>query len=414
MQEGKLQESLEPLTKLNADFPNWADPYFYLGLAHLRQGETELAALEISKAIEINRNNYQYHAAMAQIYLIQGDFNSAKKSAARSLTLNKKNLPAALILGQSMIGTKEFDQALRVYEELNNKIPDNPDILYNLAIAYLGMQKQAEAIELLNQILAITPDQVRAITLLLRLTSANDLENAANFVRGQLEKAPESSNLYVLLGKIQVSQNKTSEAVTSFETALQKDPTNSQASVAAGQLLAGLGENNKALAIFEDMLARNPGSIVARMGIATLKLAEDDPAGAMDLYREILTLEDGYAPAANNLAWLIAESPDGDLGEALRLAMLAKQAFPEDPDISDTLGWVHYKRGTHSLAIPQFEMALAGKPNDPTITYHLALALYGDLQIDRAIQTLETLLVPEVDFPERDKAKALLKELRVN
>ena len=112
----------------------------------------------------------------------------------------------------------------------------------------------------------------------------------------------------------------------------------------------------------------------------------------MDLYREILTLKDNYAPAANNLAWLIADSQDGDMGEALRLAMLAKQALPDDPDISDTLGWVHYKRNAYSLAITQFELALAGRPDDPTITYHLALALQGDNQIEKAKQTLETLL----------------------
>ena len=57
-----------------------------------------------------------------------------------------------------------------------------------------------------------------------------------------------------------------------------------------------------------------------------------------------------FAPAANNLAWLITVSKEPDLGEALRLAMTAKQQMPNDVHIIDTLGWVHYKRGSFGLA----------------------------------------------------------------
>ena len=154
---------------------------------------------------------------------------------------------------------------------MNNQIPDNLDVLYNLAIANTRDTKKEEAIEVLNRMLALAPDHMRAIMLLLRLTSANDLDKAEAFVRGQLEKAPESSNLYLLLGEIQMRQNKAYEAVASFETALQKNPNNSQASTAAGLLLARLGKRDEALAIFEDMSARNPGSIVALMGMAALE-----------------------------------------------------------------------------------------------------------------------------------------------
>ena len=147
------------------------------------------------------------------------------------------------------------------------------------------------------------------------------------------------------------------------------------------------------------------------MGIAALELAENDKAGAIAEYRKILDIKDNYAPAANNLAWLIADAPDGDLGEALRLAMLAKQAQPDDPNISDTLGWVHYKRGTHTLAVPQFELALAARPGDPTISYHLALALHGDGQIEKAREVLTVALAVGEKFDDRAKAEELLREL---
>jgi Flp pilus assembly protein TadD len=124
-----------------------------------------------------------------------------------------------------------------------------------------------------------------------------------------------------------------------------------------------------------------------------------------------LELRPKFAAAANNLAWLIANSPTPDLGEALRLALIAKDAFPEDPYITDTLGWVHYKRGSYKLALTQFGMATEKLPDMASLRYHLALALYGDGQRDQArIELMKSLAVKD-GFPEYAEAEKLLQEI---
>ena len=50
-------------------------------------------------------------------------------------------------------------------------------------------------------------------------------------------------------------------------------------------------------------------------------------------------------------------------------------ALPTQPNVADTLGWVHYKRKSFPLAITQFKQALESSPDDPNIRYHLALAV---------------------------------------
>ena len=57
-------------------------------------------------------------------------------------------------------------------------------------------------------------------------------------------------------------------------------------------------------------------------------LIDGDAEKAMEHYREVHTIKEDSAPAANNLASLIASAPAGDLGEALMLAMRAKQESP--------------------------------------------------------------------------------------
>ena len=159
------------------------------------------------------------------------------------------------------------------------------------------------------------------------------------------------------------------------------------------------------------MIEKDPKSIPGYMGIAALLEAEGDTVKAMAQYEKVLEIKENYAPAANNLAWLIAADPNGDLGKALVLAMAAKQAFPDVPDIADTLGWVYYQRKSYSLAIAQFELALQGRLHSPVIAYHLALAQRGNEQKEEAVKTLEKLLASKGDFPERKKAEELLAEL---
>ena len=98
------------------------------------------------------------------------------------------------------------------------------------------------------------------------------------------------------------------------------------------------------------------------MGLATAYEVQGRLDEAKEQYTRALEIQPNLPAAANNLAWLLASEEGGDLGEALRLSMQAKQALPDQPHITDTLGWVHYKRQSYSLAISQFRQALESRP----------------------------------------------------
>ena len=107
---------------------------------------------------------------------------------------------------------------------------------------------------------------------------------------------------------------------------------------------------------------------------------------------------------------MIAESKDPDLGEALRLAMTAKQQQPDDVNIIDTLGWVHYKRGSFGLARSEFVQAVHKQDDMPILRYHLALALYGEGKKQEAVKELEKALGQNQPFTEKEEAAATLQK----
>ena len=65
----------------------------------------------------------------------------------------------------------------------------------------------------------------------------------------------------------------------------------------------------------------------------------------MAAYEETMKYQPNHAGAANNLAWLYAESGQ-QLDRAWSLAEKARTLMPDDPNIMDTLAWVYYKNGS--------------------------------------------------------------------
>ena len=106
LKEGKIREAVSILQGLNKDFPDLAEPFFYLGMAHYSLGEIDFAQQAVATAIQKNGRNPQYHTFMAELFLAKGAYEDARSEAATALQLNKKNVRAALLLGRALIGTK--------------------------------------------------------------------------------------------------------------------------------------------------------------------------------------------------------------------------------------------------------------------------------------------------------------------
>jgi Flp pilus assembly protein TadD len=81
--------------------------------------------------------------------------------------------------------------------------------------------------------------------------------------------------------------------------------------------------------------------------------------------RQALALEGSMAVIANNLAFLLAQEEEGDLGAALEMVNQAIQAEPENADFLDTRGAIHRKMGNLAEAAVDYERALE-KSGDPS------------------------------------------------
>ena len=128
---------------------------------------------------------------------------------------------------------------------------------------------------------------------------------------------------------------------------------------------------------------------------------------AKAVYESALRLEADNPVALNNLAYNIAESPGGDLDQALTFAQRANQKLPQAAEIADTLGWIYLKKNLPDNALEIFRNNVSKQPGNSTYRYHLGMALFQKGDKVRAKQELQAALS---NNPSKEEA-ANIKEL---
>ncbi len=116
--------------------------------------------------------------------------------------------------------------------------------------------------------------------------------------------------------------------------------------------------------------------------------------------------------------WIVAEDfkirEDGGAitFETARMGVRAKRQVPDDPHISDTLGWVLYQKNIFTGAIPYLKEASEKIPDNPIVRFHLGMAYYKSDKKEMAKKELTAALKMDPKFAGADKAKATLMALR--
>lgn len=131
---------------------------------------------------------------------------------------------------------------------------------------------------------------------------------------------------------------------------------------------------------------------------------------AIERYRRILELSPDHATALNNLAYALAVRKNS-VQEALPLAEKAYAVSNKNPNVADTLGWIHHLAGQDDKAAEYLEEAArSGIPN-AQIHLHFAIvsaAIGNTLQAEVA---LERALEIDPDLGKTEEVKQLKQNL---
>ena len=284
-----------------------------------------------------------------------------------------------------------------------------------MGLLSLAENRHDAAIEYFLKALDRDPNQMEAFTnLVLAYTLKKDLSSAFSACDKQLPKVKDNSRakavIHNLKGVLYLQQQNTSNAETQFKEAVSADSNYLPPYYALARLYLAEKQSDRAIEQFNKTLEKNPDQTAAHMFLGMIYDSKRDPENAEKHYRAALDVNPEFAPAANNLAYLLADQ-NRDLNEALKLANIAKKADPEDPSIADTLGWVYYKRGLYPNAVSELTFAAEKLPDNATVRYHLGMSYLKKGDTEKARQELEKALSLDSSFEGSEEAKKALAGL---
>jgi tetratricopeptide (TPR) repeat protein len=241
--------------------------------------------------------------------------------------------------------------------------------------------------------------------------AAKKYRDAITLVESELAKRPTAGPLLVLAARTYAAAGDSARTEVYLKKAIESDPGNLQAYTLLGQLYLSQRRLDQALAEFDRLskLQARPAGAHTMAGI--ILEAQGRVEEATKRYEAALAIDPAAAVAANNLAWLTAES-GGNLDVALQLARTAKQGLPDQPQVDDTLGWIYYKKELPSLAIPPLQQAAQRTPQNPVYHFHLGLAYMKSGDTAKARASLAQALKLNPNFRGADEARRVMSETR--
>ena len=182
-----------------------------------------------------------------------------------------------------------------------------------------------------------------------------------------------TSELLLLAARTYVAAREPASAERVLRRAIEAEPALLPAYAMLGQVYLSQGHLSEALEEFDALAKRHSKPVSALTMAGMILQAQGNLPEARRRFERVIALDSRAAVAANNLAWMYAESGER-LEEALRLARSAAEVLPDSPEVLDTLGWVYYRTDVPALAVQALTLCVQKAPRNASCHYHLGLA----------------------------------------
>jgi tetratricopeptide (TPR) repeat protein len=388
-------KSLAELKGLVQKNPADATLHLDLARAYLSLNENDKSLAEALEAIREQPKLTLARLLAAHIYGDHGQHAKALEQADGILASEPGNADARLIRCRALIGLNTADRALPELEALLQQYPQMNDARFTLANLYLGQNEPAKASSEFEHMWNSNPPDNRGFIGLQTVKLAQGKgDEAVRGLQDLVQKNPTVTSYRYQLANIEASAGIAAvksdpgrakilfrQAADNYKDILKAMPKSSDLWLRLGVMQRQLGEYEPALAAFEQAGTTNPHSAEAFLNQAMLLEALNRKKEASDIYNKVLGIDPENALALNNLAFLNAQSGT-NLDQAMTFANRAKKKYPNNPDISDTLGFIYFQKNLTPEAVRIFRQAVQDDPKNATFHLHLAMALLkqGDKQ----------------------------------
>ncbi|HWR17316.1 MAG TPA: tetratricopeptide repeat protein [Terriglobales bacterium] len=446
--QNRVAEAKAVLSETLKENPNEPGMLDLSGRLKIAEGNFNDALLDLQKAQKFNPDNPQVYVDLSKAYLGRGEMEQSKTSLEEALKREPGLATARVDLANLQIRSNQVDEAIKNLQMVIDARPSNitPYVLMSAALTAKGEFQQAEsnlarlvdatgdpaskanvyrAMAAVKFVQKKFPECIQLTTKSLELDARPpetlQIAGSCYLAMKQPAKAVEVVNKYVaknpslpagqeVLGGVAFEAADMKTAQAAYEKALQINPKLLVARRGLAEVYLTQNQPDKATGVLKGLESEYPRDYIIPLRLAQISEQKQDWDSAKKFYERSIELNDKNPIAKNNLAYIYAEK-GGNLDMALKLAQEAREAFPADPRIGDTLAWIYIKKGSYESAVQFLKDATAKMPQNATYKYHLGLAYSKLGKNTEAKQQLQAALKMP-NFAEAEEAKKVLASLQ--
>ncbi len=407
--------ALERFDVVVRESPRNSMAHYFRGLSHIGKGDPKMGQQDLLKAVEFYPGLLEARLILAEFYLNERNADLARQQIDAAMKIAPRNTRVLMHLGSLKVLEKDMKGAEEIYSKVIQADADYAPAYIQLGLIYNLTNRLAEALKSFNTALELNPQQTDALALIVGLNvrdkKFDEAMKACEDHKKKVTDSPASLALIEYLeGNIFLAKKDPKAAQDRFKKAIETEPNNPAPYVALAEIYAREKRFDEAIKEYEGVIAKNPKYLAGYMAVGTIYDQKGDGQKAETYYRKALDIKKDFGPAANNLAWNLAER-GGNIDEALTFAQIAKEQLPSSSAVMDTLGYIYYMKGSLLNAIAEFQDSLARDPGNPVTNHHMGLAQYKNNDKAKAKDYFEKALQLDPNFKGADDARRILKEI---
>ena len=238
---------------------------------------------------------------------------------------------------QLYIDPQQYDDAVAVLEGMLKGMPESSDLLYLAGVSHDGKGDDDQAIRYFKM---VAPDnrfyENAVVHTAILYQEQQRIPEAIDYIKAAIKNIPNNPEFMLYLGSFYEEMAAYADAESTLKKGLDIDPEHVRIQFRLGVVYDKWGKKSDSIATMKKVIALDPQN----------------------------------ANALNYLGYTYADMGK-NLDEAESLIREALKHKPDDGYITDSLGWVLYKKGLFQEALIYLEKAVQLTSDDPIILEHL-------------------------------------------
>ena len=373
---GDYAGALALLEESAGKLPSEPEAIYHLAMVHYTTGEEQKAKENFERALQMKKEFPSKPEATNCLAILAVDTRTDPTALKKlqDYLVQTPNDPVLLAkLGEVYEHGADYGNAAKTYESAIKANPKNAVVMLRLARIYAGPGKDLKrALELAKAAHQVLPNNAEISALLGQLSyRTGDHALALNLLQQNAPRLPRDPQAQYYLAHALLSSGRTNEAENAMRAALQANiPPPEKTDAERFLRFIPLFENPNAAAQVEidTVLKTEPNYLPALWAGGLIREQRGIISEAQQLYERIPAHHPAFTPALKKLALLYSDQPAG-LEKAYGYAVKARQALPEDSEISKVLGKLSWKRGEFARAAQLLREAVLKRANDAEAWY---------------------------------------------